>query len=238
MKTMTLTVCRRPIYTRRTIEALLQCDGISDYAVGIVVDPQCDETLRVVHELTAGTGWSLYKATERLGCNRAILTALHIGFVHWKSDYHVHLEDDTVPAPDCLRWFEWARKYGANPEVFNVAAYSRDSDGAADEARARRWFTPWGWATWRDRFDECASRWAGPNDWSWDISVNHVFRGDRCEIYPALARTTNIGADLGEHATPELWNLEQRNDRWAGATGDRCSEWRFAAAAAASGVSA
>ena len=206
--------------------AMRACDGIEEYRVGIVIDPQCPATEAVVGEMAAGTGWNTYRADRRLGCNVAIYSALHIGFREWNSPYHIHLEDDTVPAPDCLRWFEWAAQFGDNKSFFTASAYSRDKDGDADEGRARLWFTPWGWATWRDRFEEFAHKFVGPPELSWDVSVNHVFRGYRWEIYPALARTTNIGAELGEHATPELWDIEQRNDRWAGATGDRCSQWR------------
>jgi len=225
-KTVTVSVCRRPEYTRRTLEALMACEGIGEYMVGIVVDPQCDETMRVVNEFLLRRPWEKWVMGNPSNCNATIRASLHVGFDMWKSEYHIHLEDDTVPAPDCLRWFEWAAQFGDNKNFFTASAYSRDKDGDADEGRARLWFTPWGWATWRDRFEEFAHKFVGPPELSWDVSVNHVFRGYRWEIYPALARTTNIGAELGEHATPELWDIEQRNDRWAGATGDRCSQWR------------
>jgi hypothetical protein len=225
-KTLTVSVCRRPEYTRRTLEALAACDGIGEYRVGIFVDHQCDETLRVAREIAVSAGWQMKMSAAPLGCNKAIGESLLWGFADMGSLYHIHLEDDTVPAPDCLRWFEWAKQFGINPNVFTVSAYSRDTDGAAYQARARQWFTPWGWATWSNRFSEYQSQWAKAEDPSWDIFVNHKFRGSRFEVYPALAQTKNIGAENGTHTTPEQWDAEQRNDRWAGATGDRVSEWR------------
>ena len=225
-KTVTVSVCRRPEYTRRTLEALAACDGIGEYRVGVVIDPKCQQTIQVVNEILLRRPWEKWMMGGDSCCNATIHASLHVGFDAWKSEYHIHLEDDTVPSPDCLRWFEWARQFGVNSQVFTVSAYSRDQDGAADEARQRQWFTPWGWATWSDRYDEYRGRWASAGDPSWDIFVNHKFRGSRFEVYPALARTTNIGAENGTHTTPEQWDAEQRNDRWAGATGDRCSEWR------------
>lgn len=225
-KTVTVSVCRRPEYTRRTLEALAACDGIGEYTVGVHIDEHCRTTEQIARCIASVHGWQALTSCGRWGCNQMIGNCLLWGFENNGSEYHIHLEDDTVPAPDCLRWFEWARNFGANPQVFTVSAYSRDQDGAADEARARQWFTPWGWATWSNRFNEYKSQWARSGDPSWDIFVNHKFRGSRSEIYPALARTTNIGAENGTHTTPEQWNAEQRNDRWAGATGDRCSEWR------------
>jgi hypothetical protein len=212
LKTVTVTACRRPAYTRKTLEALSRCHGIGDYAVTVVVDIGCDETLGIAAEYTS-LGWRVWVPDEKLGCNRAILSALDIGFS--ANDYHIHLEDDTPPARDCLSWFEWCRQFSGDGRVFSVTAYNT-ANGARDGAGTHRWFTPWGWATWADRWSEMRASWPVGGVVSWDVIQNTQTRGDRYEIRPTLSRTQNIGRDMGAHNTPEIWEREQYNEHWAG----------------------
>jgi hypothetical protein len=211
-KTVTVTACRRPAYTRRTLDALKRCLGIGEYVVTIIVDPGCDETRSVAAEY-AVEGWSAVFLAEKLGCNGAIRAALDIGFS--QNDYHIHLEDDTPPARDCLLWFEWARQFGGDDRVFSVTAYNK-ANGSRDGAAACRWFTPWGWATWADRWSEMRASWPAGGGVSWDVTQNAQTRGGRYEIRPMLSRTQNIGRDMGAHNTPEVWEREQYNEHWAG----------------------
>ena len=212
MKTLTLTVCRRPDYTTQTMRAIKLCDGIEEYAVSVYLDPQCLETERIAREESL-PGWEFVKAERPTGCNRAIYESLCIGFS--RGDYHIHLEDDTVPSPDCLRWFEWASRFRNDASVFSVSAWNR-CGGESSLAGRRQWFTPWGWATWRDRWDEMRERWSPHGAESWDVAVNTVFRGGRVELFPALSRVQNIGEHGGAHATPQVWRDAQRVDSWAG----------------------
>ena len=76
----------------------------------------------------------------------------------------------------------------------------------------RRHFTPWGWGTWRDRFEAMASTYTG-----WDAQMNFELRhperggpdfdrlgfglrGSRFEVFPLLSRANNIGIEGGIHA--------------------------------------
>jgi len=205
---------------------LAACDGIGEYLVGIFVDHRCDETLRVAREIAVSAGWQMKVSAAPLGCNKAIGESLLWGFADMGSLYHIHLEDDTVPAPDCLRWFEWAKQFGINPNVFTVSAYSRDTDGAAYQARARQWFTPWGWATWGDRWAEIEPRW--PDRWpSWDTVMNWQVRGDRRELHPHLARVQNIGCFGGAHTPPTVWAMNHYNRNYAGPDA-AVSQWSLA----------
>jgi hypothetical protein len=222
-KTVTVTACRRPAYTRRTLESLKRCHGVEEYTVTVIVDLGCDETLAVASEY-AGEGWNVGFPAAKLGCNGAILAALDIGFS--QNDYHIHLEDDTPPAKDCLLWFEWARRFGNNDRVFSVAAYNT-ANGLRDAAEVRKWFTPWGWATWADRWAEMRAAWPTGREVTWDVIQNMQARGDRYEIFPTLARTQNIGRDMGEHNTPEIWEREQYNELWAG-DDSSTSRWTLA----------
>jgi hypothetical protein len=191
---------------------LKRCLGVGEYAVTIIVDAGCSETLSVAAEY-AGGGWRVGFSGEKLGCNGAILAALDMGFS--QNEYHIHLEDDTPPAKDCLLWFEWARQFGNDSRVFSVSAYNT-ANGPRDAAIARRWFTPWGWATWADRWSEMRASWPADRGLTWDVIQNTHTRGGRYEISPVLARTQNIGRDMGAQNTPEIWEREQYNEHWAG----------------------
>jgi hypothetical protein len=183
----------------------------------------CDETLRIAAEYTR-LGWRVWVPDEVMGCNGAILAALDIGFL--ENDYHIHLEDDTPPSMDCLSWFEWCRQFGNDDRIFSIAAYNR-ADGLRDGAQARKWFTPWGWATWADRWAEMRKSWPVAAEVTWDTVQNNLTRRDRYEIFPTLARTQNIGRDMGAQNTPEIWEREQYNEHWAGDDAST-SQWSLA----------
>eukprot|EP00939_MAST-03C_sp_MAST-3C-sp1_P001820 g1820.t1 len=153
-------------------------------------------------------------------------------------DFLVVLEDDVVLAPDALEYFEWARhEYRDSTEVFSVSAYSdlchlglaRQQTSLAcvnpDRTRSnsvlrRRHFTPWAWATWKDRWEQdIGPFWSG-----WDSTMNFALaldwveetslfewvpnsttygkglRGTRFEIFPVLSRANNIGIERGVHS--------------------------------------
>ena len=122
------------------------------------------------------------------------------------------LDDDIVPAADCLRYFEWAgEKYRDDREVFTVSAYARETPPPAryHSVRRLRWFTPWGWATWRDRWEEMRAHWGFGEPFSWDVIVNRT-RGERFEIQPFLSRVQNIGAEGGVHVPDPQWHREHQ----------------------------
>jgi hypothetical protein len=126
------------------------------------------------------------------------------------SEFHVHFEDDTVPTRDCLRWFAWARdQYRDDPAVMNVSGYQRVSNGCLDECGLRRWFTPWCWGVWRDRWLGLHLGWVqGDEATSWDVIVNHGLRAGRYEAFPTVSRIQNIGAENGTHVPSAEWHAE------------------------------
>ena len=122
---------------------------------------------------------------------------------------------------DALTWFEHARDaYEDDKEVFTVSVYGDvghhpeaqllDHSESMDTAR-RQHFTPWGWGTWKDRYDDMAHVYTG-----WDGQMNfemvHINQGvnyeafgqglrkDRYEVFPVLSRANNIGMEDGIHS--------------------------------------
>lgn len=202
---ITVSAYNRPEYLHKTLAALRSCIGIGECRVMVLIDPSEES----VHSaaLAARYGFKSLQYSQRVGCNRAIQFALVHGFHEMGSDYHIHLEDDTVPARDCLQWFAWARdQWRDEPRVMNVSGYQRISNGCLDECGTRRWFTPWGWATWRDRVAGLLAGWVADDSTSWDVVVNHALRAGRYEAFPTVSRIQNIGAERGTHVPSAEWH--------------------------------
>ena len=217
-----MTASRRPGYTRQVLEALLRCDGVEDYRLLPCLEPGDDR----VRELLESVTFMPCEPTvheSRLGCGANTLFALERGFAN--SDFVIHLEDDTLPAADALRFFEHCRDaYRDDPAVFTIGGYPskpnapkvapNSLDGRFRTIQRHQWFTPWGWATWRNRFEEMRQNWDSE---SWDTHLNNVVRGDRFEITPVLSRFQNIGAEEGAHVPSPQWHRENQHlDFWAG----------------------
>lgn len=202
---ITISGYNRPAYLARTCDALSRCVGVAGCRVVVLLDP-CDETPDCA-EIADRHGWESHVFVAHAGCNDAIYTAMRFGFESMQSHYHLHLEDDTVPTRDALLWFSWARdKYRNDPNVFTVSGYQHTSNGRPDRCGTRRWFTPWGWATWGDRWHGMRDRWTERDGPSWDVIVNYGIRGTRWEAFPAVSRIQNIGAEKGTHVFDAEWH--------------------------------
>jgi hypothetical protein len=202
---ITVSGYNRPRYLERTLAALSQCDGVEDCNVMVLLDP-CGETPESV-ALAHRYGFTPCVYSERVGCNGAIFGGFAVGFRYAESDYHVHLEDDTVPCRDSLRWFAWARdRYRDDQRVFSVSGYQRIGNGNRTQSTLREWFTPWGWATWRDRWGIISTLWQHDPAVSWDVRVNYVLRAGRLEAHPTVSRIQNIGGEMGTHVPSPEWH--------------------------------
>lgn len=204
---ITVSAYNRPAYLEQTLAALRECDGIADCQVMVLIDPS--EAADHSAALAARYGFQSGTYPDRVGCNRAIRTAFAFGFNKMESEFHLHLEDDTVPCRDALRWFAWARDhYRDDPAVMCVSGYQRVSNGRLGECGLRRWFTPWGWGVWRDRWLGLTLGWVQGDETSWDVIVNHALRAGRYEAFPTVSRIQNIGAEQGTHVPSAEWHAE------------------------------
>lgn len=220
-----MTMYRRPEYTRQVLASLERCQiSMFTIPVYLCVDPGCDEVLDIAKDFaTRNPRASVYTADERMGCNGNTFASLDMAFAD--HERVIALEDDTVLGADALLYFLWALdKYANDKTVFDVSAYHRTNQVRSDTLRSvhrRAWFTPWGWATWRDRWQDvqAARQTSGfPPQASWDELVNHAARGNRFEVYPVLSRTLNIGAVDGEHVPSPEWHAANHwNPLWVDA---------------------
>lgn len=204
---ITVSGYNRPEYLARTCEALSRCIGVASCRVVVLLDP-CDETEQS-KEIASQYGWECLTYSAHAGCNDSIYTCLMYGFTVMQSEFHLHFEDDCVPTRDALLWFSWARdRYRHDRSVFTVSGYQQEARGKLDACSLRRWFTPWGWGTWIDRWSEMQPRWTSKDGPSWDIIVNNVIRGTRWEAFPLISRVQNIGAEKGTHVFNAEWHAK------------------------------
>lgn len=224
---ITVSAYNRPEYLQQTLAALRSCDGIQDCRVLVLIDHSQEQSRSAA--IAVRYGFKVGSYSERVGCNGAIKNALAHGFFKMASEFHVHFEDDTVPTRDCLRWFAWARdRYRDDPSVMSVSGYQRVSNGCLDESGLRRWFTPWGWGTWGDRWLGLLHGWVRDDETSWDVIVNHALRAGRYEAFPTVSRIQNIGAEKGTHVPSAEWHAANHHVAVTAddITGDAVTEWR------------
>ena len=211
--TITMTAWKRPDYTRQVIRALESCDESDDVQLYAYVEPGNDEVQAIL------TGSRLLKDLtvnpSVFGIPRNTHQALARGFSH--SDYVVHIEDDTLPAKDFLRYHKWASQHFRDDNgVFSVTGYHKAVEWPSEEhyhAVGRKpWFTCWGWGTWADRWAEIDKYWSNANKgFAWHVNLG--IRLNRVEIFPWLSRVQNIGDLGGVHR--DGYN-DDKVDVWAG----------------------
>lgn len=209
-KVITMTGWRRPEYTKQVINNLKRCIGFEKYILLPTIEPGYQEVLKTFDGLP---NCNIVVNDTRLGCAANTLKALQRGFEI--SDFVIHIEDDTVPGIDSLKYFEWIYKtYKDEKEIFTATAYNRVKEIDPQKyftVYRCPYFTGWMWGTWKDRFEEMSENW----DFNaWDININRKIRGTRYEICPNLPRSQNIGEYLGTYTRPANWKICQYNTTW------------------------
>lgn len=209
-KVVAISLWRRPDYTRRILNALLRCDGIGEYHAVISLDGGAHPEVVKAAEEAPFRSKEILPADAKRNCNGNIGRCLTRAFE--LADYVVHVEDDILLAKDAIRFFEWGRQFDKDARVFSVSAWRHDKGwlpeqgrpkppGEDDRVGRQQYFTCWGFATWRSRWEQMRRGW--PSDGhdkikSWDEHTTSV-RASREEIIPFVSRVQNIGQDLGTH---------------------------------------
>ncbi len=210
MKVIALTTFNRHEYTRKVLDALSLCDNIEEYTIVAQAEPGCDEVINLLEEISFCKK-KIFINYKRLGCGWNRYEALRNAFK--LSDYVISLEDDTIPAKDCLRYFEYCReRFKDDEEIFTICAGSRSDSKTKEEdyhmITRWRWFSALGWATWRDRWEEMKAQWWQFNRYGgFDALLTHnadLHKG-RFEIHPILSRTQNIGEIGGVHPVSKTY---------------------------------
>lgn len=223
MKTLSISLYNREEYTIRTLSKLDECLDIDNYKIFIFCEPSNTNVIKIAQYFRPHQ--TIVKINpQRLGCNRNIYQSLTIGF--YFNDFHIHIEDDTVPAKDFLLYCEYCRyKFRNDPSIYSICGYNRhhktlqtnnslDMNGSIEKDN---WFTPWGWATWIDRWENRIKKsmeasLSHPS--SWDVFVHKEQQKDY-QIVPTIGRIQNIGAENGTYCPGPEWHKEnQYNEFW------------------------
>jgi hypothetical protein len=220
MKVITMTAYRRPQYTREVLDALAQCDGIGDWTLLPNVEPGNAEVIAAFRGFKA-CECRLVVNERRLGLNRNTLAALMRAF-HLKADHIVHLEDDTVPSPDALRYFEWGIDYLVEHDpkhtVLLVSGYNKPKSEPKPEQShlcdTRPIWTPWGWGVDRKRLVWLMTNWCTRNPKCFTCNFRSQYQRTRKELFPVLSRIQNIGYELGENSPTAEWYRANHRTPW------------------------
>jgi hypothetical protein len=213
-----MTLCSRPVYTKTVLDALARCDDVDKFPVALLCEPVNQHVIDIAAAFTQLPHVKAFVmlGNTRVGCNVNTYSALAYGFDH--HERVIALEDDTVPGRDFLRFCDWGLDtYERDQSVFSICGYQRTpipEVGRRSDVIREQWFTPWGWATWRDRWDSIRDSWpADDQQISWDTVIDKLTRRDRCEVRPLLARIQNIGAEGGAHVPGAAWHAEHHLNR-------------------------
>lgn len=223
-----MTLCNRPQYTRRVLDALSRCDDIERFDVGLFVEPVNPEVIDLATRFRGPE--CVHLGNSRVGIEHNTYVALSWGFGH--HDKVVAMEDDTVPGRDFLRFISWGlREYEHDQSVFSICGYQKtpaNEVGYRDAVIREPWFTPWGWATWRDRWLGIRASFPQHEHSPFDIAIQDGALAGRCEVRPMLARIQNIGAEGGMHVPNAEWHTRHHlNPNWIETVpGARVDEWR------------
>lgn len=199
-RTLTISAHKRPEHLRKVLEALRECDGLSEWKWPTVIcdlHELQDENVRIANDL----GFEARIWGAHLGCNRTIRRCFDYGINDLEGEFHIHLEDDTVPTKGCLRWFEWASRNLQGQNLASVLAYSRFPTGTESQYRLQQQDLSWGWGTWRATWNHFFSpNWIPNNkeDMAWDTHIQEHL-GDRMVAQPCISRIQNIGRENGTY---------------------------------------
>ena len=203
-------VCNRPEYTDKALKAIHAMEGWSG-TIHAHIDPQPDGTINQdVLDVLKKYQVGIRAAKTKLGCNGNVKATLDLA---WESspDVVICIEDDVVVTPDAFRYIKWAaRRYKHDPTYRTIGLWSHKdgwkpsmpwNDLEATKVMEQPAFSVWGWATWKDRWQEISDNWTtGPDvhDTSWDVVMLSQLNG-RKEVVPSISRANNIGALNGTH---------------------------------------
>jgi hypothetical protein len=215
-KVITMVLYNRPQYTKQVLNALRKCDGIGEYLILPFIEPGDDEVIELVRSIDFAEVSATINS-ERLGGGHNTFQAWERGFEI--CDFIVHVEDDTVPAPDCLRFMEHCHSaYRDNQNIFSVASYNRypciSEQYYAVSTRCA--YTCWLVGIWRNRWPWAKADWnPDPNRYATHLA-KRVKKEYLREVYPLLSRAQNIGIDNGIHEHSATWHrVYHHTNYWA-----------------------
>jgi hypothetical protein len=136
-----------------------------------------------------------------------------------RSDYVVHLEEDTAISKDALRFFEFCGEaFKDDPKVVSVCAYHRYTDPARhqqvyiEQPYSMEFclgaFCFWGMGIWKNRWEATMGGYYPEYPSGLDFWITqHLQPGQGC-YRAVLARTQCTGGEDAVHTPSEAWHKE------------------------------
>ncbi len=218
------TLCRRPNYTKRLFDALAACYGFERFKLVLSVDiderhpRESQQVLDMCYSFKYDYDHEFTETLSnrpRLGIDEHKLQVMEMAFI--ETDFCIFLEDDIIPTRDFLRYMEWASyKFRDDWSVLSVSGYNQTPQGEkrAYTAFRDRHFNCWGWGMWIDRWEQYFADGEKAYREYAGVLVNGLFdrylrdmaiRDHLDTIFPCVARTQNIGIEMGEHTIPDVF---------------------------------
>lgn len=211
LRVITMTAYRRPKYTREVLTALAQCEGIGEWVFLPQVEPGHEDVIQQFREWNACECRFTVNRT-RLGLCRNTHEALFRAY-QLRAEVIVHLEDDTVPSPDALRYFDWAIRDVLIPDIKSTdghhiliaSGYNKPTSAPAiaqaNVCVTRPIFNSWGWGVDLTRLRWMLIHWCFKDPKRFTTPFRRGYHKTRREIFPTLSRIQNIGVEMGENDT-------------------------------------
>jgi hypothetical protein len=200
---ITLLACNRPLHTSRVLQAIRD-EGITRFTIFMdaPVTREDAEAQIQLEMLFTEIDWAdtrLIKRSSNMGLAASVVSAVTEQLEKHQSI--ILLEDDCCPFPGFFHFMKRAlQKYASNQKIRSICGYQYPfiCNGSANiSALALSRFNPWGWATWRSRWD----------DHTTDLS--HLISQIKCNgIYARLS------SDL-QDLCHEDYFVEQKADIWS-----------------------
>lgn len=159
-----LFVYNRPWHTIQTIEALKKNILASDSILYVFADAakkekdkeKVNEVRDIIEKLDGFKEINIIAASENIGCADSIIKG--IDYVMDQHDRAIIVEDDIVTSPDFLQFMNKSLDiYEKDERIFSISGYNVPMK-AADKYKETIFlsyrYSSWGWATWKNRWDE------------------------------------------------------------------------------------
>jgi len=126
-KIITVKLWNRPPYVKKLVDSLENLKGIDNYKVIFSVDKSGENETKIIKHILKNSKLDkeIYYHKTNLGCAGNTRFCLDKGFES-DVDYVIHLEDDTIPAKDYLKFMEWGyEKSKSDKNIFAVCPFVR-----------------------------------------------------------------------------------------------------------------
>lgn len=236
---------RRPDMLKQVLQSIEKAHNADEHKYIISIDNHeatKSESIQAVKGFKLKDNVKLYYQKTNLGCAGNMNFCFEKVFEETDESFMIHLEDDTIVAPDIFRWFEWSKDIVEKYNLFAAQPFTRvcaQEENIDEFNPATHYFRDHfecggGWGMSRSQWnrikdlggmfgavgncntDVPADKWKDTIHvgWkgSWAWPFNKYFRRGRLCITPKVSRTNNIGHERGLFNPNEKWHYDNVYD--------------------------